>query len=76
MGLKDYLRKKNFKVFWQVESTDCGPAGLQMICNYWGKPHSQQYIKNGISISRIGVTIGDIKRKNILRWKRPCSRRL
>lgn len=64
MGLKDYIRKKKFKVFWQLESTDCGPACLQMICNYWGKSHSQQYIKNGISISRIGVTIGDIKRRS------------
>ncbi len=46
MGLKDYVRKKHFKVFWQVESTDCGPACLQMICNDRRKPHSQQYTKD------------------------------
>lgn len=64
MGLKNYIKARRFKVFWQSESTDCGPACLQMVCNYWGKPHSLQYIKGGISISRIGVTIGDIKRRS------------
>ena len=44
-----------------MESTDCGPACLQMICAFYGKDISQQYIKDGMSISRIGVTIRDIK---------------
>ena len=50
-----------FKLFWQMESTDCGPACLQMVCAFYGKSVSQQYIKDGMSISRIGVTIRDIK---------------
>lgn len=44
-----------------MESTDCGPACLQMVCAFYGKAMSQQYIKAGMSISRIGVTIRDIK---------------
>ncbi len=44
-----------------MESTDCGPACLQMVCAFYGKDMSQQYIKAGMSISRIGVTIRDIK---------------
>ncbi|MSS17380.1 peptidase domain-containing ABC transporter [Sodaliphilus pleomorphus] len=64
MKLRDRKSTRHFKVFWQVESTDCGPACLQMICNYWGRTYSQQCIKQGISISRIGVTLGDIKRRS------------
>lgn len=33
-----------------MESTDCGPACLQMICAFYGKDISQQYIKDGMSI--------------------------
>lgn len=44
-----------------MESTDCGPVCLQMVCAFYGKSVSQQYIKDGMSISRIGVTIRDIK---------------
>lgn len=43
-----------------MESTDCGPACMQMICAFHGKSVSQQYIKDGMSISRIGVTVRDI----------------
>ena len=46
-----------------MESTDCGPACLQMICAYYGNSLSQQFIKDGLSISRIGVTIRDIKER-------------
>lgn len=42
---------------WQMESTDCGPACLQMVCAFYGKSVSQQYIKDEMSISRIGVTL-------------------
>lgn len=55
---------KRFPIFWQAESTDCGPACLQMICHYYGKRHSQQFIKDGIDISRIGITVGDILRRS------------
>lgn len=41
--------------------TDCGPACIRMVCNYFGKCHSLDYIKSGISISRIGVTVADMK---------------
>lgn len=51
-----------FKIFRQLEMSDCGETCIQMICAYYGKKHPLHSIKNLISISRIGVTIGDIKR--------------
>ena len=42
--------------------SDCGPACIQMVCAFWGKKHTLHSIKNKISVSRIGVTIGDINR--------------
>jgi len=33
-----------------------------MVCAYYGKEHSLQSIKKEISVSRIGVTVGDVKR--------------
>lgn len=56
--------RKSFPLFWQAESTDCGPACLQMICHFYGKKHSQQFIKDNIDISRIGITVGDILRRS------------
>jgi ABC transporter, ATP-binding protein len=44
-----------------MESTDCGAVCLQMLCAFYGKPISLQYIKEGLSISRIGITIRDVK---------------
>ena len=44
-----------------MESTDCGPACLQMVCAFYGKSVSLQYIKDCMSISRIGVTVRDLK---------------
>ena len=54
--------KGKFPLFWQAESTDCGPACLQMLCHYYGRRHSQRFIKDKIDISRIGVTVGDLLR--------------
>lgn len=56
--------RKSFPILWQVESTDCGPACLQMICHFYGKRHSQKFIKDSIDISRIGITVGDILRRS------------
>lgn len=44
-----------------MESTDCGAVCLQMLCAFYGKSISLQYIKEGLSISRIGITIRDVK---------------
>ncbi len=44
-----------------MESTDCGAVCLQMLCAFYAKPISLQYIKEGLSISRIGITIRDVK---------------
>lgn len=50
-----------FKLYQQLEMSDCGPACIQMVCAYYGKEHSLQSIKKEISVSRIGVTVGDVK---------------
>ena len=31
-----------------MESTDCGAVCLQMLCAFYGKPISLQYIKRGV----------------------------
>ncbi len=54
--------KGKFPLFWRAEPTDCGPACLQMLCHYYGRRHSQRFIKDKIDISRIGVTVGDLLR--------------
>ncbi len=46
-----------------MESTDCGAVCLQMLCAFYGKPVSLQNIKEGLSISRIGITIRDVKNR-------------
>ena len=51
-----------FKLYQQLEMSDCGPACIQMVCAYYDKEHSLQSIKKEISVSRIGVTVGDVKR--------------
>ncbi len=53
---------KSFKLYRQLEMSDCGPACIQMVSAFWGKKHTLHSIKNKISVSRIGVTIGDINR--------------
>ncbi len=50
-----------FKIFRQLEMTDCGPTCVQMISNFYGKIHSLRYISQNINISRIGVTVADIE---------------
>lgn len=50
-----------FKIFRQLEMTDCGPACVQMISNFYGKTYPLRYISQNINISRIGVTVADIE---------------
>ena len=52
---------KDFVALRQLEMTDCGPACIQMICLHYGKRYSLDFIKRDISISRIGVTMADVK---------------
>ena len=40
-----------------MESIDCGAACLQQVCAFYGKFVSLQYIKEGLSISHVGVTM-------------------
>lgn len=50
----------NFKFTSQTEHTDCGPACIKMICDYYGKDVSLRYIKETMTLSRIGVTMRDM----------------
>ncbi len=44
-----------------MEMTDCGPTCVQMLCWHHGRKHTLQKLKECISISRIGVTVRDVK---------------
>ncbi|MDB5285488.1 MAG: Mtultidrug transporter permease/ATPase [Mucilaginibacter sp.] len=49
-----------FKFFYQLESTDCGPACLAMIAWHYQKRLSVKQIKTVCSITRMGVSVQDI----------------
>lgn len=44
----------------QLESIDCGPTCIRMICAYYGKKHSLGFLKDKCSFSRLGISIADI----------------
>ena len=50
----------NFKFTSQTEQTDCGPTCLKMMCDYYQKDISLRYIKESMTMSRIGVTMRDV----------------
>lgn len=46
-----------FKFFHQLDSTDCGPACLQMISNHYGKGYRLSTLRERSYITREGVTM-------------------
>lgn len=52
---------KKFPLYRQVESVDCGPTCVQMVSAYHGKKHSLRHIKEGCSISRLGISVADVR---------------
>ena len=52
---------KSIKFRHQLEANDCGPACVQMICEYYGKKIKLKTIKNHLEISKLGVSIKDIR---------------
>ena len=50
-----------FKLFRQLELTDCGSACVKMIAYYYRRKYPLRYISQSINMSRIGVTVADIK---------------
>ena len=48
---------KNFPHTRQLESKDCGPACLQMICKYHGKEYSQDTLSRYCFATNEGVSL-------------------
>ncbi len=54
-------RKKSIKFYYQLEANDCGPACVQMVCNYYGLKLGLREIKSALKVSKLGVSIKDIR---------------
>lgn len=54
------LAKKKIKFFHQLESVDCGPACLGMICSYHGLDGELRDLKAMCSVTRMGISVQDI----------------
>ncbi|MBX6381239.1 MAG: peptidase domain-containing ABC transporter [Thermoflavifilum aggregans] len=55
------LRKQNrFKVFHQLDSTDCGPACLAMVAYHYGLHYTVAQLKKFCEVTRSGVSVRDI----------------
>src|SRR5436190_10177386 len=52
---------KKFPFIQQEYTKDCGPACLQMICKYYGKNLSLEYLRNTTNYSKLGVSFLSIK---------------
>ncbi len=46
----------------QLDSMDCGPACLRIVCKYFGKEFSADYLRNLTQQSRTGVSFHDLIR--------------
>ncbi|WP_294324343.1 peptidase domain-containing ABC transporter [uncultured Chryseobacterium sp.] len=53
--------KRKIKFTHQLEANDCGPACLQMICEYYGKKYKIRDIKENITASKLGISIKDLR---------------
>lgn len=49
--------KKNFPLYTQLDSMDCGPTCLRMIAQYYGRKYSLQYLREQSFITRLGVSM-------------------
>ena len=55
------MKRTRIKVTRQLETNDCGPACLHMIANYYGHECSLEEIKASCEMTRIGLSMRDIK---------------
>ncbi len=53
---------KPFKYFRQLESVDCGPTCLKMICHHFGRDFPLQYLREVTHANRVGVTLDSIQK--------------
>ena len=54
------MRLKDFPFEFQLDTMDCGPACLKMICKYFGKYYSLPYLRDLCGITREGVSFLDL----------------
>lgn len=55
------MKNNRVKFRHQLEANDCGPACVQMICEFYGKKYKLSDIKKHLSISKLGVSIKDLR---------------
>lgn len=48
---------KDFPIIKQLDSMDCGPACLRMIAKYYGKSYSAKFLRDHVSISKVGTSM-------------------
>lgn len=48
---------KNFPLYIQLDSMDCGPTCLRMIAQYYGRYYNLQYLREQCFITRLGVSM-------------------
>lgn len=53
--------KRKIKFTHQLEANDCGPACLQMICEFYGKKYKIREIKENLPVSKLGISIKDLR---------------
>lgn len=54
--------KRKLKLTRQLEAADCGPACLHMIANYYGRNCTIDEIKQSCEMTRLGISMLDIRR--------------
>lgn len=52
--------KKRIKLYHQLESTDCGPACIQMLANFYGKKYALRTIKELCGTTRLGTSVRNV----------------
>lgn len=50
------FKTKKFAFSKQLDQMDCGAACLKMICNFWGKDYSLQFLREKSGVTRQGVS--------------------
>ena len=52
--------KKRIKLYHQLESTDCGPACIQMLANFYGKKYALRTIKELCGTTCLGTSVRNV----------------
>lgn len=55
-----YLFDRKFPVYRQLQSNDCGPTCIRMVCSFYQKRYSLKTIKRECNTTRLGSTIHDV----------------